>query len=141
VGPPLKQLIKDPAIGKRIKVVFKHFPLNFHKQAKGASVASMAAHAQGKFWEFHDKIFQNQKNLTDDNYKVWAKELGLNMKKFEAYLKSGKGEKIVQSDMSQGQAAGVRGTPSIYINGRKFDSSAGMSPAAFKKIILKYFKK
>ncbi|HIA03697.1 MAG TPA: hypothetical protein EYN66_17625 [Myxococcales bacterium] len=144
MGPPLKQLIKDPALKGRIKVVFKQFPLGFHKAAKPAAVASLAAHDQGKFWEYHDKIFANQtklKTATAATYEGWAKELGLNLAKFKAYVASGKGEKIVENDMKEGRAGGVRGTPSIYINGRKYQSSAGYSPAAFKSVINKYFKK
>ena len=137
----MKQLIKDPAMKGRVKVVFKQFPLNFHKQAKPAAVAALAAHEQGKFWEYHDKVFANMKNLNDENYKTWAKEIGLNMKKFEAYLKSGKGEKIIERDMNDGRKAGVRGTPSVYINGRKYQGQGGYSPQAFKAVINKYFKK
>jgi protein-disulfide isomerase len=144
VGPPLKQLIKDPALKGRIKVLFKQFPLGFHKAAKPAAVASLAAHQQGKFWEYHDKIFANQpklKTATAETYEGWAKELGLNLGKFKAYIASGKGAKIIEEDMQDGRKAGVRGTPSVYINGRKYQSTAGFSPQAFKSVINKYFKK
>jgi protein-disulfide isomerase len=137
-------LLKDPSLKGRLKVVFKHFPLSFHKQAKPASIAAMAAQEQGKFWEYHDKIFANMKMLktsTDETFLGWAKELGLDAKKFTAFVKSGKGEARIKAEMAEGQRAGVRGTPSIYINGRKFQSTAGYSPAAFKSVINKYFKK
>lgn len=139
MGPPLKQLIADPEIGSRIKVVFKHFPLSFHKQAEPASVAAMAAHQQGKFWEFADKCFANQKALTPENFKVWAEELGLDVAKFDAYIAGGAGSALVARDMAEGRTAGLRGTPTIYINGRKFQSTSGYSPAAFKQVINKFF--
>ncbi|MFT5429539.1 MAG: protein-disulfide isomerase [Myxococcota bacterium] len=141
MGPPLKQLIKDPQVGSRVKVVFKHFPLSFHKEAKPASVASIAAHRQGKFWEFHDKCFANQKALTNANFEKWAGELGLDMAKFKADIADPAVTKIVDRDMAECRAAGVRGTPSVYLNGRKFQASGGFSPAAFKSVINKYYPK
>jgi protein-disulfide isomerase len=141
VSSPLQKTAEDPELSKRVKVVFKHFPLSFHKQAKPAAIASEAAHAQGKFWEYHDKIFADLKNITDANLRKWAEEIGLDMAKYDAFLKSGEGDKIVTKDMAEGRAAGLRGTPSVYINGRKFQSTAGYSPAAFKPIVAKYFKK
>ena len=141
MGPPLKQLLKDPEYGSRVKVVFKHFPLGFHKQAKPAAVAAMAAHQQGKFWEYHDKIFANQKGINDENLKKWAEEIGLDVPKWEAYVKSGEGDKVVDADMKEGRTAGLRGTPTIYINGRKFQAMGGYSPAAFTSVFKKYFSK
>jgi len=137
----LKQLLKDPEVGSRVKIVFKHFPLSFHKQAKPAAAASMAAHEQGKFWEMHDKIFANMKTITPENLAKWAGEVGLDMAKYDAYLKSGKADAIINKDMAEGRTAGVRGTPSIYINGRKFQSTGGYSPNAFKSVFKKYFPK
>ena len=92
----------------------------------------------------HDLLFKNLRKLkgaTSATFEGWAKELGLNMGKFKAYVASGKGEKIVENDMKEGRAAAVRGTPSVYINGRKYQSTAGYSPAAFKSVIKKYFSK
>lgn len=137
----MKQLLKDPEVGSRVKIVFKHFPLSFHKQAKPAAAASMAAHEQGKFWEMHDKIFANMKTITPENLAKWAGEVGLDMAKYDAYLKSGKADAIINKDMAEGRTAGVRGTPSIYINGRKFQSTGGYSPNAFKSVFKKYFPK
>ncbi len=136
----MKKVTEDPELSKRVKLVYKHFPLSFHKQAKPAAIASEAAHAQGKFWEMHDKIFADMKNISDENLRKWAEEIGLDMAKYDEFLKSGAGDKIVTQDMTEGRAAGLRGTPSIYINGRKFQSTAGYSPAAFKSVINKYFK-
>lgn len=121
--------------GDDAAVVFKHFPLSFHKEAMPAAEAAMAAHEQGKFWEYSDKIFANQKELTSENFEKWAGELGLDMEKFKASMASGKWKAKIQKDMAEGSKAGVRGTPSFYINGRKFEPMGGMSPQAFKSVI------
>jgi protein-disulfide isomerase len=121
--------------GDDAAVVFKHFPLSFHQQAMPAAEASMAANEQGKFWEFSEKLFANQKDLTNENYEKWAQELGLDMDKFKASIASGKWKDKIQKDMAEGNKAGVRGTPSLYINGRKFEPAGGMSPESFKSVI------
>ncbi len=111
----------------KVRYVFKHFPLHFHKQARMASRAAYAAGNQGKFWEMYDKLFENQKQISDDSVKGWAKSLGLDMTTFEKdYLEkndAGKrtdSEKTVAEDMAQGRKFGVRGTPTMFINGVKF---------------------
>ena len=80
------QLVTD--YGDKVRVVFKHKPLPFHQNAKPASAAAIAAGKQGKFWEFYHKAFDNQQNLTDENFVAWAKELGLDAGKFDADRKS-----------------------------------------------------
>ncbi len=141
ISPTMDAIAKDAELKGRVKVVFKHFPLSFHKQAKPAAVASYAAQQQGKFWEFHDKAFANMKALTADNFKKWAGELGLDIAKFDAAIASGEGEKLVTADMADGRKAGLRGTPTVYINGRKFQPAGGYSPAAIKSVVKKYFPK
>jgi len=141
ITPSIKALTTDAELKQRVKVVWKNFPLSFHKQAKPAALAALAANKQGKFWEFHDKNFANMKNLTTENFKAWAKELGLDMAKFEADMKDPQLVKLLEEDMADGRTAGLRGTPTIYINGRKFQSVSGYSPAAFKSVINKYFPK
>ncbi len=81
----------------------------------------MAANAQGKFWEYHDVLFQNTKALARTDLENYASQLGLDMDKFNEALDSGTYKERVQEDMALGQGAGVRGTPSIYVNGRKYD--------------------
>jgi protein-disulfide isomerase len=81
------------------------------------------------------------KSLTDENFKTWATEIGLDMAKFNAYIASGEGEKIITGDMNDGRKAGVRGTPTVYINGRKFQPTGGYSVPALKQVIKKYFPK
>ena len=119
MGPLLEEVLEH--YGADASLVFKHFPLGFHKQAQLAAEASMAAHAQGKFWEYHDLMFQDSKALARTDLENHAQQLGLNMDKFNEALDNGTYKERVQEDMTLGQGAGVRGTPSIYVNGRKYD--------------------
>ena len=89
-----------------------------HKDAPAAHAASMAAHKQGKFWEFHDKIFANQKQLKMDNLKQYAQELGLDMAKFEKDLVDFGNKKLIDADKAEAASMGVTGTPGFFINGR-----------------------
>jgi protein-disulfide isomerase len=131
VGPSLKQ-IKE-TYPKDVRVVFRHQPLSFHPNAKGAAEASMAAHEQGKFWEYHDKLFQNQKALDRANLEKYAQELGLNVGQFKAALDSGKFRAKVEADAAAGAAVGANGTPTFFVNGREF---VGAQPfESFKRII------
>jgi protein-disulfide isomerase len=100
-----------------VKVYFLHFPLSFHEQALPAAVAAQCANKQGKFWELHDKIFDNQRALAVDQLMGWAKDVGLDVAAFETCMKDPEAEKMVRADMEQGEAAGVQGTPSFYVNG------------------------
>lgn len=118
----LRDVVKDPELKDKVNVVFKNFPLSFHQNAKPAAKAALAAKEQGndKFWAMMEKVFANQQNLSDDNYKKWAKEIGLNVPKFEKDLKSndGKYEEAIKADMDLGtNTAQVRGTPSIFVGG------------------------
>lgn len=122
VDPMLHEVVKDPELKGKVNVVFKHFPLSFHKQAGPASKAAMAAAEQGEeyFWKMSEKLYANQRDLTDDNFKKWAGEIGLDVKKFEADYKNNdaKYQAIIDRDMKLGTTeARVRGTPSIFVNG------------------------
>ncbi|WAM29612.1 DsbA family protein [Myxococcus sp. NMCA1] len=131
VGPTLSK-IKD-GYAKDVRVVFRHQPLPFHPNAKVAAEASHAAHEQGKFWEYHDKLFANQKALDRASLEKYAQELGLNVAKFKAALDSGKFKAKVEADMAAGSALGANGTPTFFINGREF---VGAQPfEAFKRVI------
>ena len=103
----------------KIKFVFVDYPLGFHPEAQKAAEASECAHEQGKFWEYHDKIFENQQSLSVANEKQWAKDLGLDSAKFDNCLDSGKYAEEVKKDAADGAKAGVSGTPTFFINGRK----------------------
>jgi len=117
-----------------MKVEFRQFPLSFHKDAHLAAQASMAADAQGKFWEMHDKLFQNQKALKREDLDKYAAEVGLEMDKFKQALDDGTYKALVDQHFQEGQKTGVRGTPSIYINGRKFQAPS-RDVNTFKKLI------
>ncbi len=88
-----------------------------------AAVAARAAQEQGKFWEYHDILYQNQKGensgaFSDENLVAFAEEAGLDVERFEEALESGKYEEVVEEDFREAQEAGVQGTPSFMINGR-----------------------
>jgi len=126
-----KQLMK--AYPNQIRLAFKNFPLGFHKEAMIAAEAALAAGAQGKFWEMHDKIFANQKQINVDILKGYAQELNLDMNKFNTDLETHRYKKVIDDDMKLARGAGVRGTPTFFINGKKL---VGAKPLpAFKEII------
>ena len=109
----------------RAKLVYKHFPLMGHDRAKAAAIATEAAHEQGKFWEMHDLVFENQNDLTDENLYEFAAEIGLDMEKFKASYSAGKGKAVVEQDKAHGETLEIGGTPAVFINGRE------MIPALF----------
>lgn len=109
-------LAKHP---KEVKVVFKQFPLAMHKQAQSAALASLAAHRQGKFWQYHDLLFENQKSLSEAKYTELAKKLGLDLERFSKDSKALVSQQALERDMADAQLAGVRGTPTIFVNGRR----------------------
>ncbi|HEY7371916.1 MAG TPA: thioredoxin domain-containing protein [Polyangia bacterium] len=112
----LKQ-VEDEYKGK-IKIAFKQLPLPFHDKAHLAAEAALAANEQGKFWQYHDKLFANQQALDRPSLEKYAEELGLNMGKFKAALDSGKFKDKVDADAKEGAAVGATGTPTFFINGR-----------------------
>ena len=103
----------------KIRYVFKHFPLSFHKMAKPASHAAVAARNQGKFWEYYAKLYSDVKNVSEENLVAYAKELKLDMDKFNADRTSAETAAKVQEDITQGALFGVRGTPTLFINGER----------------------
>lgn len=122
-----------------VKFVFKQFPLvRIHPQAIPAAKAALAAHKQGKFWELHDKMFANQKQLDNDSLKKYAQEVGLDMAKFETDMNSPEVAKQVDDEMKLAASNQVTGTPTLFINGKKvanrtFEGLKGMVDEALKK--------
>jgi protein-disulfide isomerase len=114
--PLLEQVLEK--YPEDVKVVFKNFPLRNHKYARKAAIAALAADKQGKFWEFHDLLFENYNRLSDERIKKIAEELGLDMEKFGKDQKDPQILKLINRDMSEGRSAGVRGTPTVFANGR-----------------------
>ncbi len=121
IVPVVNATLEDPEVKGKVAFVFKQFPLGFHKQAMPAARAALAAGRQGKFFEMHDKIFANQAQLSDDKYAIWAKELKLNMSKFEKDMSDPAIEAQIKADMEEGTKVGVRGTPSLYIGTKTGD--------------------
>ena len=119
-----------------VRVVFKHFPLGFHKQAPAASKAALAAGEQGKFWEMHDKLFEKQKEFRGKDDAAMkalgvelAKGLGLDVAKFEKDFDNPAYDKTIKDDMALGSSLGVRGTPHFFINGERV--SGAQPPTIF----------
>ncbi len=102
-----------------VKIVIKHFPLPSHKSARPAATAALAAHKQGKFWEFHAKLFENYRSLDEIKIEEIAIELKLDMEKFAADRKSPEIKALIERDIRNGKAIGVRGTPTIFLNGKR----------------------
>ena len=125
----LKDLIKNNP--NKIRLVFKHYPLPFHKNAELAHRAAEAAKQQGKFWEYHDLLFENQKALEREDLIKYAKQLKLNEKKFIAYMDSPESLGIVKQDIESGSNSGVRGTPHFFFNGTRFSGAQPL--AAFQQ--------
>jgi predicted DsbA family dithiol-disulfide isomerase/ribosomal protein S17E len=104
--------------GDKLYHVFMDFPLtSIHPLAMPAAAASRCAGDQGKYWEYHDLLFQRQAQLSAENFGKWAQELGMDGAKFAACIKEDKHQKDIQSSMEIGQKAGVTGTPAFFLNG------------------------
>lgn len=119
---PVEEILK--AYPNDVKVYFLHFPLSFHQKAMPAAIAAQCANQQGKFWPYHDKVFANQGGLGggDAQLETWATEAGLDAAKYKACVANPETKKFVEADMKQGELAGVRGTPSFYINGEPYEN-------------------
>jgi protein-disulfide isomerase len=131
VTPTLKQVEEE--YGDRVRIVFKHLPLSIHPKAPAAHAAAEAAHRQGKFWEMHDKIFANQREMSPEKYRVYAEELGLDLAQFDKDVADPALKKRIDSDTQQAAKLLVRGTPGFFINGRFL---SGAQPfASFKRLI------
>jgi protein-disulfide isomerase len=130
----LPQLEREYIDTGKVKFVYRDFPLDsIHPQATPAAEAANCAKEQDKFWEYHDKIFQNQAIMSPASYKQWAQELGLNTQQFNSCLDSRKYQEEVRKDFQDGASAGVGGTPTFYVNGVEL---VGAQPfSAFKSII------
>jgi protein-disulfide isomerase len=104
----------------RVRVVVKNFPLSFHAQAHVAAQAALAAHAQGKYWEYTAVLWENMQALHRPDLERYAEEVGLNMEAFRAALDDETYKEAVDAEMAAGRAVGVTGTPGWFVNGVKF---------------------
>lgn len=137
VTPLLDQILAQ--YPKDVKVVHKNFPLQSHQLALPAAIAALAAHRQGKFWEMHDKIFANYSSLSAAKLTEFAKEIGLDMDKFAKDNADPQVRQQVQLDLENGLKAEVRGTPTLFVNGRRlnvrnFDGVKAQIEAELRKV-------
>jgi protein-disulfide isomerase len=102
-----------------VKLVFKNFPLPNHKFALPAAIAALAANKQGKFWELHDQLYENYNRLSDQKIREIAQQVGLDMEKFDKDMQDPTLKAIVEWDSQEGKRAGIRGIPTIFVNGRQ----------------------
>jgi len=105
--------------GQQMRVVFKHFPLDTHPNAKLAAQAAWAAQQQGQFWKMHKMLFTHQERLTEPDLMSYARDLGLDANKFARDMHSEEAVKAVEKEKNQGMSLGISGTPTLYINGRE----------------------
>ena len=131
IAPTMKEL--NNKYPDKIKFVYKHFPLSFHANAQAAAAASIAAHKQGKFWEFRYALAPHSRELSDSMYIAVAKEVGLDIEKFkkDMVLDSAMMARI-DKDFQLGVKVGVQGTPNFYINGKRQDR---FSPDLVEKLL------
>lgn len=116
-APVVEQVLA--AYPNDVNFVMKQFPLRqIHPNADPAARAAIAAGKQGKFWEMHDELYKNGRNLTPETIKGIAEKIGLDMKKFEADQTSDDVKKQVDEELALGQKSDVRGTPSFFVNGK-----------------------
>jgi len=123
-------LLEDPALAEQVRVSFMHFPMHqscnanelsksLHKYACTASAAAICAQEQGKFWEMHDLLFRNNSRLRTGNLRGYARELGLDYARWETCMRAPSTREKMLADSRTGGAAGVSGTPALFIGGRK----------------------
>ena len=127
----IKQILA--AYPKDIRLIYKQFPLSMHPHAKMAATASLAAQEQGKFWELHDLMFANFRQLSRENLVKWAHQAGMDETKFQAGLESAHHKTVVEKDLQDGEQAGVNGTPALFVNGKHYNGPITL--AALKPIL------
>ncbi len=128
------QIIGEYVDTGKVKFVYRHFPLaQIHQYAQKAAEASECASDQGKFWEYHDRLFDNQNALFPASLKKYATDIGLDRAAFDACLDSGSMASRVQSDFEGGQGRGVRSTPAFFVNNVRIEGAQPFS--SFKQAI------
>ena len=135
--PILKKVSED--LGAQVKFAYRHFPLSQHKNAKLAATVAEAAGKQGKFWDMHDLIFQNQSDWSEEKnaaviFAKYAQDLQLDLAKFQTDIASEEIKAKIENDYKSGVKAGVNSTPSFFLNGKKLDNPRNYDE--FKNAIL-----
>jgi len=111
-------------MGKQLRFVFRNFPLaNMHPFAEISAEAAEAASTQGKFWQMHDVLYENQDSLSEEMIFALAQKIGLDMEVFTKDIKSQKYRPKIKKDFMGGVKSGVNGTPTLFINGERFDQN------------------
>ncbi len=123
--PEISAVLK--AYPAQVKLIFKQYPLEMHSQADLAAAAALAAQKQGKFWEMHDAMFAHHDELSRTNILAFARRIGLDMKRFEDDLDSTAVREAVVRDVQDGDQAGVEGTPTLFINGQRYNGPIALS--------------
>jgi protein-disulfide isomerase len=122
-APTLKRV--EEAYGDKVRIVYRQLPLtSIHPNAFKAAEASLCAHEQGKFWQLHDAMFQDQKRIAVSDLKARAGELGLDRKQFDSCLDTGKFTARVQDDVKVATRLGINGTPALFVNGVRIEGGA-----------------
>ncbi|PIN85235.1 MAG: hypothetical protein COV47_03190 [Candidatus Diapherotrites archaeon CG11_big_fil_rev_8_21_14_0_20_37_9] len=129
--PVVKRVLAE--YPEKVKITYRHFPLtSIHPYAQKAAEASECAADQGKFWEMHDKLFENQTALTLPDLKAYASEIGINVDEFNSCLETGAHAANVAASASYAFSIGVNSTPTFFINGEKYSN---LSFEQFKSVI------
>jgi protein-disulfide isomerase len=128
-------LDKNPG---KVNLVIKHFPLSSHKFAARAAAVALAADRQGKFWECHEKIFENYRSINEAKVQEIANEIGLDLERLNKDAKDPAIQKLINRDLINGRQSGVRGTPAIFVNGKRLNNR---SLAGFQQAIDAELKK
>lgn len=116
--PEVKRLLAE--VGDRVLFAFRNFPLSeIHPHAKAAAAAAEAAARQGMFWEMHDMILENQKDLRNENLIAFADSLGLDLAQFARDMESPELSELIREDFMRGVRSGVNGTPTFFVNGQR----------------------
>ncbi len=121
VEPTLAEVQKQ--YGDKVRIVWKHQPLSFHPNALPAAEAAEAAREQGKFWQMHDKLFSSQRELSPETYERLAREIGLDVRRFQEATRSGRGRSRIQDDQQLAARVGANGTPTMFVNGEKVEGA------------------
>lgn len=136
VNPVVKKLLKK--YPNKIRFYYHYFPLPQHPESELAAFTSEAAGKQGKFWEMHDKLFENQKSLKKEDLLKYAKDLKLDMNKFQKDLVSSEVKQQITADLALGTEIGINQTPTFFLNGIKMDT---FSVEAIEKVIVENYAK
>lgn len=113
----LRQVLENNP--ENVKIVFKNYPMKYHDFAEKAAVAALAAQENGNFWRFHDLLFEKYNNLSDQVILSIAQELGFTKEEFEQKIKNPELLQRVRNDIKDGRKAGIRGVPTVFINGKR----------------------